>query len=60
MPFVVANAKPVFASATFWLERLPDPCVWADHIRERLYLTGGRPNNQCPHDDPRHSYSLIS
>lgn len=34
--------------------------VWAERIRERLYLTGGRPTNQGPHDDPKHSYSLIS
>ncbi len=37
-----------------------DPRVWADRIRERLYLTGGRPTNQRSHDDPKHSYSLIS
>lgn len=32
---------------------------WADRLRERLYLAGGRPNNQRPHDDPKGVYSLI-
>lgn len=36
------------------------PRAWADSIRERLYLTAGRPTNQRPYDDPKHSYSLIS
>jgi hypothetical protein len=33
---------------------------WADRLRERLYLAGGRPANQRPHDDPRGTYSLFS
>jgi hypothetical protein len=33
---------------------------WADRIRERLYLAGGRPVNQRPHDDPKGSHSLIA
>lgn len=34
---------------------------WADRLRERLYLAGGRPaDNQRPHDDPKGTYSLIA
>jgi hypothetical protein len=33
---------------------------WADRLRERLYLAGGRPTNQRPHDDRKGIYSLIS
>lgn len=33
---------------------------WADQLRERLYLTHGRPANQRPHDDPKGFYSLFS
>ena len=34
---------------------------WADRLRERLYLAGGRPaDNQRPHDDPNGAYSLIA
>jgi hypothetical protein len=33
---------------------------WADRLRERLYLAGGRPNNQRPHDDPKGIHSLFS
>lgn len=32
---------------------------WADRLRERLYLAGGRPINQRPHDDPRGVHSLF-
>jgi hypothetical protein len=32
---------------------------WADRLRERLYLAGGRPTNQRPHDDPRGYHSLF-
>lgn len=34
---------------------------WADRLRERLYLAGGRPaDNQRAHDDPKGAYSLIA
>jgi hypothetical protein len=34
---------------------------WADRLRERLYLAGGRPaDNQRPHDDPKGAYSLVA
>jgi hypothetical protein len=33
---------------------------WADRLRERLYLVGGRPQNQRPHDDPKGFLSLFS
>jgi hypothetical protein len=32
---------------------------WADRLRERLYLAGGRPANQRPHDDPKGIHSLF-
>ena len=32
---------------------------WADRLRERLYLAGGRPRNQRPHDDPKGLHSLF-
>jgi hypothetical protein len=32
---------------------------WADRLRERLYLAGGRPANQRPHDDPKGVHSLF-
>ncbi len=32
---------------------------WADRLRERLYLAGGRPRNQRPHDDPKGVHSLF-
>ncbi len=32
---------------------------WADRLRERLYLAGGRPTNQRPHDDPKGVHSLF-
>ena len=33
--------------------------VWADRIRERIYLAGGTARNQRPHDDPKGLYSLL-
>lgn len=32
---------------------------WADRLRERLYLAGGRPTNQRPHDDRKGVHSLF-
>ncbi len=32
---------------------------WADRLRERLYLAGGRPQNQRPHDDTQGVASLF-
>ncbi len=32
---------------------------WADRLRERLYLAGGRPANQRPHDDRKGVHSLF-
>lgn len=32
---------------------------WADRLRERLYLAGGRPKNQRPHDDRKGVHSLF-
>jgi len=36
-----------------------DGRAWADRLRERLYLAGGRPQNQRPHDDPKGVPSLF-
>ena len=36
-----------------------DAREWADRLRERLYLVGGRPQNQRPHDDPKDVHSLF-
>jgi len=33
---------------------------WADRVQEQLYLAGGRPENQRPHDDPKGIFSLFS
>ena len=52
--------KKLLALMTLELTGQADPRAWADRIRERLYLTAGRPTNQRPHDDPKHSYSPIS
>jgi hypothetical protein len=32
---------------------------WADRLRERIYLAGGRPQDQRPHDDPKGVHSLF-
>jgi hypothetical protein len=55
-----ARMNKLLALMTLELTARADPRAWADRIRERLYLAGGRPANQRPHDDPRHNYSLIS
>jgi hypothetical protein len=36
-----------------------DSRQWADRLREQLYLAGGRPKNQRPHDDPKGVHSLF-
>jgi Transposase, Mutator family len=36
-----------------------DGRAWADRLRDRLYLAGGRPANQRPHDDPKGVHSLF-
>lgn len=33
--------------------------VWADRIRERIYLAGGHARYQRPHDDRKGDYSLL-
>jgi hypothetical protein len=32
---------------------------WADRLRERLYIAGGRPHDQRPHDDRKGVHSLF-
>jgi hypothetical protein len=36
-----------------------DAREWADRLKEQLYLAGGRPQNQRPHDDPKGVHSLF-
>jgi hypothetical protein len=36
-----------------------DSRQWADRLREQLYLAGGRPKTQRPHDDPKGVHSLF-
>jgi hypothetical protein len=55
-----ARMAKLLALMTLELTGRANPRAWADRIRERLYLTGGHPINQRPHDDPKHTYSLIS
>jgi hypothetical protein len=50
----------LLALMTLDLNGHTDGRQWADRLRERLCLAGGRPNNQRPHDDPKGTYSLIS
>jgi hypothetical protein len=55
-----ARMAKLLALMTLDLNGHADGRQWADRLRERLYLAGGRPNNQRPHDDPKGTYSLIS
>ena len=55
-----ARMAKLLALMTLDLTGQADGRQWADRIRERLYLAGGRPANQRPHDDPKHSPSLIA
>lgn len=55
-----ARMAKLLALMTLELNRRADPRRWADQLRERLYLAGGRPINQRPHDDPKGRYSLIA
>jgi Transposase, Mutator family len=44
---------------TLDLQGKADARDWADRLRERLYLAGGRPKNQRPHDDRKGVHSLF-
>jgi len=55
-----ARMTKLLALMTLELTGRADARAWADQIRERLSLTGGRPTSQRPHDDPKGIYSLIS
>jgi len=55
-----ARMAKLLALMTLDLSGRADGRGWADRLRERLYLAGGRPDNQRPHDDPKGSYSLIA
>jgi len=37
-----------------------DGRLWADRLRERLYLAGGRAAVQRPHDDAKGTHSLFA
>jgi hypothetical protein len=50
----------LLALMTLELTGQADGRQWADRLRERLYLVGGRPTNQRPHDDPKGTPSLIA
>jgi hypothetical protein len=50
----------LLALMTLDLNGQADGRQWADRIRERLYLAGGRPQKQRPHDDPKGTHSLIA
>lgn len=55
-----ARMAKLLALMMLELNRRADARRWADQLRERLYLAGGRPINQRPHDDPKGRYSLIA
>jgi len=55
-----ARMAKLLALMSLQLAGRADGRQWADRLRERLYLLGGRPANQRPHDDPKGAYSLIS
>jgi hypothetical protein len=55
-----ARMAKLLALMTLELNARADARRWADQLRERLYLAGGRPTNQRPHDDPKGNYSLIA
>lgn len=55
-----ARMAKLLALMTLDLDGRADGRAWADRLRERLYLAGGRPHNQRPHDDPKGSHSLIA
>ena len=55
-----ARMAKLLALMTLELNGQADARRWADQLRERLYLAGGRAANQRPHDDPKGSYSLIA
>jgi len=55
-----ARMAKLLALMTLELNGRADERRWADRLRERLYLAGGRPANQRPHDDPKGRYSLIA
>lgn len=55
-----ARMAKLLALMTLDLTGQADGRQWADRLRERLYLAGGRPANQRPHDDPKGTHSLIA
>jgi hypothetical protein len=55
-----ARMAKLLALMTLEMTGRADGRQWADCLRERLYLVGGRPANQRPHDDPKGAYSLIA
>lgn len=55
-----ARMAKLLTLTTLDLTGKADGRAWADRLRERLYLAGGRPHKQRPHDDLKGSYSLIA
>ena len=54
-----ARMAKLLALITLELTSGADGRQWADRLREHLYLAGGRPANQRPHDDAKGTPSLI-
>jgi hypothetical protein len=50
----------LLALMTLDLAGRADGRQWADRLRERLYLAGGHPSNQRPHDEPKGTHSLMA
>jgi hypothetical protein len=55
-----ARMSHLLALMTLDMTGRADARQWADRLRERLYLAGGRPARHRPHDDPKGVYSLIA
>lgn len=54
-----ARLSKLLQLMTLDLQGKADARDWADRLRERLYLAGGRPRNQRPHDDRNGVHSLF-
>lgn len=55
-----ARMTKLLALMTMDIRRRADGRVWADRLRERIYLAGGRAAPIRPHDDRKGSYSLYN
>ena len=55
-----ARMEKLLTLLTADLRKQANGRVWADRIRERIYLAGGTARFQRQHDDPKGTYSLLS